>query len=136
MDDVAKFENIIKDFYGSPYAVAVDCCTHAIELCLRMLTAKNITCPTHTYLSIPMTFEKLNIDWKFNNLKWNDYYYITNTNIIDGAVYWQHQGYIPNTLMCLSFQHKKHLNQIGYCSCAQTKINRSICFRQYVINAL
>ena len=63
----------------------------------------------HTYLSIPMTFEKLNLDWRFKNFKWNGYYYITN-NIIDSAVYWKHNGYIPSTYMCLSFQFKKHLN--------------------------
>ena len=32
---VTKFENKIAEFFGSPYAVAVDCCTHGIELCLR-----------------------------------------------------------------------------------------------------
>ena len=32
---IEKFENKIAKFYGAPYAVAVDSCTHAIELCLR-----------------------------------------------------------------------------------------------------
>ena len=32
---VRKFENAIAKFYGAPYAVAVDSCTHSIELCLR-----------------------------------------------------------------------------------------------------
>jgi dTDP-4-amino-4,6-dideoxygalactose transaminase len=32
------------------------------------------------------------------------------TNIIDAAVFWQHQGYVSGTLMCLSFQFQKHLN--------------------------
>ena len=32
---VNKFENKIAEFFGAPYAVAVDCCTHGIELCLR-----------------------------------------------------------------------------------------------------
>ena len=34
-DTVEQFERTIADFYGAPYAVAVDCCTHGIELCLR-----------------------------------------------------------------------------------------------------
>ena len=29
---IEKFENEIANFYGAPYAVAVDCCTHAIAL--------------------------------------------------------------------------------------------------------
>ena len=28
---VTDFENKIADFYGAPYAVSVDCCTHCIE---------------------------------------------------------------------------------------------------------
>ena len=110
MNKVQHFENIIKYFYDAKYAVAVDCCTHAIELCLRLIKPVAVTCPTHTYLSVPMTFEKLNINWAFYEQYWKDYYYIGNTNIIDAAVYWERNGYIPNTLMCLSFQYKKHLN--------------------------
>lgn len=107
---VVSFEKEIAKFYDSPYAIATDCCTHAIELCLRYQEIKTVTCPNHTYLSIPMTFKKLNLDWKFVKQEWKDYYYIGNTNIIDSAVYWKQNGYIENTLMCLSFQYKKHLS--------------------------
>ena len=108
MNTVLAFEDAIRQYYNAPYAVAVDCCTHAIELCLRLTKPTTVTCPNHTYLSVPMTFEKLGIEWNFYQTNWNDYYYISNTNIIDAAVYWKRDGYIPNTLMCLSFQYKKH----------------------------
>jgi dTDP-4-amino-4,6-dideoxygalactose transaminase len=107
---VEDFEYLIAGYYGSKYAIATDCCTHAIELCLRYTEANNITCPNHTYLSIPMTFEKLGLDWAFTDTYWKDFYYIGNTNIIDAAVYWKEQSYISGTFMCLSFQYKKHLN--------------------------
>lgn len=110
MDKVAEFEEVIANYYGAPYAVAVDCCTHAIELCLRLDKPDMVTCPVNTYLSVPMTFSKLDISWQFTNEQWEDYYYIGNTNIIDGAVYWKRNSYIPHTKMCLSFQFKKHLN--------------------------
>jgi dTDP-4-amino-4,6-dideoxygalactose transaminase len=110
MNTIVEFENVIKQFYNAPYAIAVDCCTHAIELCLRVLKPIKVSCPNRTYLSVPMTFEKLNIEWSFNETRWNDYYYITNTNIIDAAVYWKKNGYIAGSMMCLSFQYKKHLN--------------------------
>lgn len=110
MNSVEHFEYLIADYYGSKYAIATDCCTHAIELCLRYTEAKNVTCPKHTYLSIPMTFEKLGLNWAFFDTYWKDFYYIGNTNIVDAAVYWKEQGYIKNTFMCLSFQYKKHLN--------------------------
>lgn len=110
MNTVQHFENLLKYFYNAKYAVAVDCCTHAIELCLRLTKPTSVTCPNHTYLSVPMTFEKLGLEWHFFDTYWEDYYYIGNTNIIDAAVYWKRNSYIPNTLMCLSFQFKKHLN--------------------------
>ena len=110
MNQVTNFENTIARFYGAPYAVATDCCTHAIELCLRLTQPTAVTCPKHTYLSIPMTFEKLGLQWAFYDYQWQDYYHIGNTNIIDAAVLWKENSYIDNTFMCLSFQFKKHLN--------------------------
>jgi len=108
---VEDFEKLIADFYGAPYAIAVDCCTHAIELCLRLTKIEHtIYCPAHTYLSVPMTFEKLGLNWEFIDNEWHGYYYIGNTNIVDAAVFWQKNGYIADTKMCLSFQYKKHLN--------------------------
>ena len=109
-DQVENFENEIAKFYNAPFAVAVDCCTHAIELCLRHKNVMATTCPAHTYISVPFTFEKLKIKWTFEDYQWNNYYMLGNTNIIDAAVYWKEGGYIPGTLMCLSFQFKKHLN--------------------------
>ena len=45
---IADFEKEIADFFGAPYAVAVDCCTHGLELCLRLKGAKKIKTPKHT----------------------------------------------------------------------------------------
>ena len=44
-----QFEKKISKFYGSKFAVSTDCCTHAIELCLRLKQPKKVTCPNHTY---------------------------------------------------------------------------------------
>ena len=109
-DYVEKFEKEIANFYGAPYAVTTDCCTHAIELCLRFKKFDCITVPTHTYISVPFTFKKLNLKWNFEYKEWEDFYYLGNTNIIDAAVYWKENGYIKDTFMCLRFQFKKHLN--------------------------
>ena len=106
---VEKFESEIAKYYGSPYAVATDSCTHAIELCLRYQKISHATTPKHTYISIPFTFEKLDIEWDWTDQEWKDYYFIGHTNIVDAAVLWKKDGYIENTMMCLSFQHKKHL---------------------------
>lgn len=107
---ISTFEKTIAEFYNAPYAVSVDCCTHAIELALRLTNANNVTCPSHTYISVPFTFEKLGLQWKFEYNEWYDYYRIGNTNIVDAAVLWRANSYIPDTLMCLSFQFNKHLS--------------------------
>lgn len=108
---VRTFEKDIAKFYGAPYAVATDCCTHAIELCLRYKPpTETVTVPTHTYVSIPMTLEKLGIDWRFEHDEWEEYYYIKNTQVIDAAVYFSPSGYLEDTFMCLSFQYKKAIN--------------------------
>jgi dTDP-4-amino-4,6-dideoxygalactose transaminase len=110
MNTVELFEIEIAKFFGSPYAVATDCCTHAIELCLRLKNIKKTTCPTRTYISIPMTLKKLEIDWSWKEQDWQDYYFLDNTNIIDAAVLWKANSYISDTLMCLSFQFQKTLS--------------------------
>ena len=106
---ISEFETQIADFFGSPYAVAVDCCTHGLELCLKLENSKKIIVPKHTYLSVPMLANKLNIELQWKNEDWQDYYYITNKTI-DAAVLWKKNSYISNTYMCVSFQFRKHLS--------------------------
>ena len=107
---VNKFENKIAEFFGAPYAVAVDCCTHGIELCLRQQEVLTLIVPKRTYLSVPMLANKLNIRLQWNDEQWEDYYWLEGTNIIDAAVLWKKDSYIPNTFMCISFQFQKHLS--------------------------
>lgn len=107
---VTEFENKIAEYFGSKYAVATDCCTHAIELCLRYTEVPFLEVPTRTYISIPFLAKKLGIELKWKDEEWNDYYYLGDTNIIDAAVLWRKNSYINKTFMCLSFQFQKHLN--------------------------
>ena len=107
---VSDFEHAIAQYYRAPYAVATDCCTHAIELCLRHQQPVRVTCPAHTYISVPFTFVKLGLGWRFTESPWHYYYQIGSTNIIDAAVYFKRDGYISGTLMCLSFQFRKPLS--------------------------
>jgi len=106
---ISDFEIEIANFFGAPYAVATDCCTHGVELCLRRKKIKKISVPKRTYLSIPMLAHKLNIDLVWKDEDWKDYYYVAD-NIIDAAVLWKKNSYIPNTFMSISFQFRKHLS--------------------------
>ena len=106
---ISDFEKEIANFFGAPYAVAVDCCTHGIELCLRMKNVKKIRVPKRTYLSVPMLSNKLNIDLEWSDEVWQDYYYLTD-DIIDAAVLWRQNSYVKDTYMSVSFQFRKHLS--------------------------
>ena len=106
---VTFFENKIAEFFGAPYAIAVDSCTYGIELALRLTQADHITVPKRTYLSIPFLADKLRINRFWKDEEWVDYYYLT-SRVIDAAVLWKPKSYIPNTFMGISFQYQKHLS--------------------------
>lgn len=109
-DIVSEFESKIAQFFGSPYAISVDSCTHGLELCLRYEECNDISIPCRTYISVPFLAKKLNLKWNWREENWQDYYYLGNTNIIDAAVLWKSNSYISDTYMCLSFQYQKHLS--------------------------
>lgn len=106
---VAEFERRIAEYFGAPYAVAVDSCTHGVELCLRLLKETYIVCPNKTYLSVPMLADKLNIDLLWDTKHWSQMYKVS-PRIIDAATTWGKDSYILTTFMCLSFQYQKHLS--------------------------
>ena len=109
MNPVTEFENKIAAFFGAPYAVAVDSCTHGLELCLRLLNADHINCPKKTYLSVPMLANKLNIDLFWKDQHWHNSYMIYPL-IWDAAVMWEKDSYMQGAFMCISFQYQKHLS--------------------------
>ena len=109
-ENIKLFEQRVAEFFGAPYAVAVDCCTHGIELCMRQQKIKYFTVPKRTYISVPFLASKLGIDFDWRDEDWQDFYYLGGTNIVDAAVLWQNNSYIPGTFMCVSFQYRKHLS--------------------------
>jgi dTDP-4-amino-4,6-dideoxygalactose transaminase len=106
---VTEFERKIAEFFGASHAIAVDSCTHGIELCLRYTGANTICVPKRTYLSIPLLANKLNITLLWKDEEWIDYYYLTKW-VIDAAVLWRRNSYIKDTFMSISFQYQKHLS--------------------------
>ncbi len=109
---VTKLEKKLSDFFGSPFAIALDACTHGIELCLRYQKIESITVPKRTYLSVPFLANKLNIKLEWRDEEWHDYYKVNNDlkPIYDAAVLWKENSYIPGSFMCISFQYQKHLS--------------------------
>jgi dTDP-4-amino-4,6-dideoxygalactose transaminase len=109
---ITEFENKISEFFGSPYAIAVDSCTHGLELCLRYTKETKINVPKRTYLSVPFLAEKIGIELEWRDEDWENHYTLNygDKRIIDAAVLWKKNSYIPNTFMCVSFQYQKHLS--------------------------
>jgi len=107
---VTIFENEVAAFSGSKYAVAVDCCTHAIELSFRHLLAKakissfdTVKIPKHTYVSVYQTLRRL-VDVELADIEWSGVYKLG--QVTDGAARWS-RGMYEGGLHCLSFQKKK-----------------------------
>ncbi len=111
-DVINMFETKIAKYTGAPMAVVVDSCTHAIELCLRYHTKNTkvkLTCPKHTYLSVPMTLHNLNLNFDWTDENWIGHYKLGDTSIYDSAVRFTSGMYLKSTDMCLSFQYQKQL---------------------------
>ena len=112
-EEISQFEQLLAKKTGAPYAVMTDCCTHAIELCLRYRKVKRVQFTAYTYLSIPMTMHKLGIEYELVPEKWIGEYRFYGTDIWDSARRLEDGMYRPGQMQCLSFGHNKPL-QIGH----------------------
>ena len=109
---IFEFEQIFAEFTGAPHAIMTDCCTHAIELCLRYQKPTNVVFSAFTYLSIPMTMHKLGISYTLSDEEWIGEYQFGNTTIWDSARRLEQNMYRPGQMQCLSFGQGKPV-QIG-----------------------
>jgi dTDP-4-amino-4,6-dideoxygalactose transaminase len=115
-DDIHRFEDALAEFTGAPYAIMTDCCTHAIELCLRHDNIKECSFTPYTYLSIPMTMHKLGIRYDYfpdtlsHRQHWVGEYKFEGTRIWDSARRLEENMYRPGMMQCLSFGHGKPLH--------------------------
>ena len=108
-DKIFEFERELAAFTGAPYVVMTDCCTHAIELCLRYEQVAHCEFTAYTYLSIPMTMHKLGISYRLLNETWTGEYRFAATNIWDSARRLESNMYRAGMMQCLSFGHGKPL---------------------------
>ena len=112
-DAILKFEQALAEYTGAPYAIMTDCCTHAIELCLRYQKPTHCAFTAFTYLSIPMTMCKLGIEYRLIPEVWTGEYQFHGTAIWDSARRLERDMYRAGQMQCVSFGHNKPL-QIGH----------------------
>lgn len=108
-EKILEFETALAKFAGAPYAVMTDCCTHAIELCLRYDRVESCAFTPYTYLSIPMLMYKLGIEYSYNQQQWTGEYQFENTRIWDSARRLEANMYRDGQMQCVSFGHDKPL---------------------------
>jgi dTDP-4-amino-4,6-dideoxygalactose transaminase len=109
-DTITKFEHALAEFTGAPYVVATDCCTHAIELCFRLLDIKACSLPAHTYVSVPQTLRLLGVDYDLDFYMWSGEYRFKETPVWDSARMLRPGMYRAGQYQCLSFGPGKPLD--------------------------
>lgn len=111
-EKIIEFETALAQFTGAPYAIMTDCCTHAIELCLRYDNIRKCSFTPFTYLSIPMLMHKLGIEYQYLEHEWQRWvgeYQLLETRIWDSARRLEANMYRLGMMQCLSFGHDKPL---------------------------
>jgi dTDP-4-amino-4,6-dideoxygalactose transaminase len=111
-EKIIEFEKALAQFTGAPYVIMTDCCTHAIELCMRYDRVEFCAFTPYTYLSIPMLMHKLGIKYAYevgDPEQWVGEYRFRKTRIWDSARRLERNMYRPGQIQCLSFGHGKPL---------------------------
>jgi dTDP-4-amino-4,6-dideoxygalactose transaminase len=108
------FEKALAEYTGAPYVVVTDCCTHAIDLCMRIDNVYITEFTAFTYLSIPQLMRNLNINYRLTDERWTGEYQFHGTNIWDSARRLERGMYRSGQKQCLSFGNRKPL-QLGRC---------------------
>lgn len=103
------FEEVVAEYTGAPYAIALDNCTDAIFLCCTYLKVTEVTIPKKTYLSVPQAIMTSGGKVNFDDIEWSGIYQLKPYPIYDSARRFTSGMYIPGTFMCLSFHPKKIL---------------------------
>ena len=112
-EKILEFETALAQFTGAPYVVMTDCCTHAIELCMRYDRVEFCAFTPFTYLSIPMLMHKLDIKYTYevgDPAQWVGEYRFRKTRIWDSARRLESNMYRAGQIQCVSFGHDKPLS--------------------------
>jgi dTDP-4-amino-4,6-dideoxygalactose transaminase len=111
-EKILEFETALAQFTGASRAVMTDCCTHAIELCLRYDQVQTCKFTPYTYVSVPMTMHKLGIKYQYLDHEWQRWvgeYPFVETRIWDSARRLEANMYRAGQMQCVSFGHDKPL---------------------------
>jgi dTDP-4-amino-4,6-dideoxygalactose transaminase len=107
------FEEEIAKYTGAPYAIALDNMSNALFLALyyeknikKSLTGDTVDCPSRTYPSVPCEIIHAGLKVNFvpvEGTKIKGSYRLFPSNVVDSALRFTGDMYVPGTHMCLSF---------------------------------
>jgi dTDP-4-amino-4,6-dideoxygalactose transaminase len=130
---VRDFEAAVCEYTGAPYCVAVNSCTSALFLALKLCFSKDarpaekrkVTIPSRTYISVPMQIIHAGGSVRFEDVAWRGAYLLNPYPIWDSARRFRRDMYrLPwkwntekvepspyndNEMVCVSFQATKTL---------------------------
>jgi dTDP-4-amino-4,6-dideoxygalactose transaminase len=110
-DVVRTFEQVIAEYAGSKFAVAVESCTAALFLACVYEKVGTVMLPKFTYPSVPCSVIHAGGKVRFTDDTWQGVYKLFPYDITDGALRFK-KGMYRGGLHCLSF-HSKKLLPIG-----------------------
>lgn len=121
-ETVKIFEEIVADYCGSKYAVAVDNATNGLFLCMKYLKVEGqeITIPARTFMSVPCAIIHAGNKVKFDKdhpairgTKLKGQYKLDPYPIWDSALTFTKGMYIPGQLQCISFSGPHKFLKLG-----------------------
>ena len=120
---ITNFEEIVAEYCGSKYAVAVDNATNGLFLCLKYLGIEDqdITIPAVTFMSVPCTIiqtgNRVNFDKNhpaiIDGKRLRGQYQLAPFPIWDSALTFRRDMYIPGQFMNLSFSGPHKFLKLG-----------------------
>ena len=112
-DNVAEIEKRIAEYAGAPYGVAVNSCTNALMLSIKLRFMEGhphqVLLPAHTYVGVPYAVVNAGGTCLFEDFQWSGAYSLEPLRVVDSARRFRKGMYVPHTLYCLSFHWGKLL---------------------------
>lgn len=107
---VRDFETALCDYTGAKYAVALNCCTNAIQLCVEWHKAKTVEMPRRSYVSVPQAIIRAGAKVTFRDEDWIGMHQLRPWPIFDAARRFTAGMYTTEgEFLCVSFHWSKIL---------------------------
>lgn len=113
-----QFEKMVAKYTGAPYAIALDCCSNGLFLCLKYLKieGRSISVPARTYMSVPCAIinsgNKVDL-YPVQGTTLKGEYMLGYTHIWDSALRFTSNMYRPGSYQCLSFSGPNKILKLG-----------------------